>query len=176
MICNVNNYITSFITYYYNVSESSEMLCNVSNVFFLSCVKLLLHRIVILFITKGITEKNYVGVMKYVRLHWSHSVHFSISIKFRYIVCVCLHVLCKFCSRLLQVFLVKEYKGCPMLNQNDFSDKILHLHFLSLKVFFIHQCHETCFYLPLSRGMITNMLSIQIVTNSCGTFLFRIVP
>lgn len=70
----------------------------------------------------------------------------------------------------------KEYKGCSMLNQNDFSDKKLQLHFLSLKVFFIHQCHETCFYLPLSRGMITNMLSIQIVTNSCGTFLFRIVP
>lgn len=175
MICNVNNYITSFITYYYIVSESSE-LCNVvSNVIFY-LVSSYYYTIVILFITKGITEKNYVGVMKYVRLHWSHSVHFSISIKFRYIVCVCLHVLCKFCSRLLQVFLVKEYKGCPMLNQNDFSDKILHLHFLSLKVFFIHQCHETCFYLPLSRGMITNMLSIQIVTNSCGTFLFRIVP
>lgn len=43
LISNVNNYIASFITYYYNVSESSEMLCNVSNVFFLSCVKLLLH-------------------------------------------------------------------------------------------------------------------------------------
>lgn len=69
----------------------------------------------------------------------------------------------------------REYKGCPMLNQNDFSDKIA-IAFSVIKSVFHTSIHETCFYLPLSRGMITNMLSIQIVTNSCGTFLFRIVP
>lgn len=47
---------------------------------------------------------------------------------------------------------------------------------LQLHSLFIHQCHETCLYLPLSRGMITNMLSIQIVTNSCGTFFVQDCP
>lgn len=150
------------------------MLCNVSNVFFLSCVKLLLHNCNLVYYKrdyrKELRRRNEIG-QDYI----DHILHISLFL-YRYTVCVCLYVLCKFCSRLLQVFLVKEYKGCPMLNQNDFSDKIAIAFSVISKVFFIHQCHETCFYLPLSRGMITNMLSIQIVTNSCGTFLFRIVP
>lgn len=106
LICNVNNYITLFITYYYNVSESSEMLCNfVSNVIFILCQVIITQNCNLVYYKrdyrKELCRRNEIG-LDYI----DHILYISLFL-YRYTVCVCLHVLCKFCSRLLQVFLVK---------------------------------------------------------------------
>lgn len=121
LISNVNNYITSFITYYYNVAESSEMLCNVSNVFFfILCQVIITQNCNLVYYKrdyrKELRRRNEIGQITLIT--FSTFLYFYIMSMSVYMYCA------SFVADCCNYSQSREYKGCPMLNQNDFSDKI----------------------------------------------------